>query len=282
METPSNEKPSAETQAQDKAYSPIETKAAGTNLPAASGAGVETKTTTAAALVAEDHDKFPPSRDEDQDDDDGGENDAEQRPKNPGGRPKGKKDSYPRGRPNRADWANKPMGKKKPKSEGFTPYDDDLPDPNAEPEPARPQAESPRPVDYRALASFACDMTAGGLSSFFGPHWNYAKSPAPGMPDEREMMIAHLAAYLEANQIQDIPPGMMLAISVVGYAAPRIFLTIKMKKAQQPRQVNPMPAAKTAANPTAAATPPTAAPSGRPGEGQAPRDFGPADENETQ
>ncbi len=291
----------------DKESTPAETKSEQPAAPAvptpASDPGVTagaTKDVKASSLVADDHDKFPPSRDDDDgsdpaDDFEEGDNpDPDQPRRNLGGRPKGKKDSYPRGRPQRKDWANEPMRRKS--KGGYVPVGDDLPDPNKEErresETSKPQQSAAQPVDYKALASFAVDMTTGALAGFLGAHWKPMPAPGAGLPDEREMLIGNLARYLEENQIKDIPPGMMLAISLAGYAIPRVIITLKMrsdKKSQteQPRRVNPHPAAEPPPPPPPASTsrtapePAASAPMpGRPGDARPSADFGPIAEDE--
>ena len=265
-----------------------ETPAAPAGVPATDAqkiAAAETRVISAADIVGEDNDKFPKragadieSEEPNDSHDEGAEPEAlEGEPRNLGGRPKGSKDSYDRGRPARKDWADEPMGKVRPKPAAAAPSHEPEPEAPPAPEPA------PRPPDYRALATFAIDMTTGGLTGLLGPHWKTMPAPGPGLPDEREMLIGHLTKYLEENEIKDIPPGAMLAIAVAGYAVPRVIQTIRMKRAGAPRQVRhepARPAAKPAAVQSAQTMEQQAAetPGGRAGDGTPGRDFGPADE----
>jgi hypothetical protein len=196
-----------------------------------------------------------------------------------GGRPKGSKDKVPRGRPARADWGDNPMHPKE-KKEGELPKDA-----NAK---LDPDQERPRPaVDYRKLAEFCVDTVTGVAQQFGGPTWKPQPSPSPGIPGERDMMIGHAAAYFEAEQIKDIPPGWMLVIVTSVYFVPRIAATAAqiMKRRKEARivAVQPVVQAKTKEGaeskiPPAPAPAPTPAP-GRMGTGEKSADFGPVEES---
>lgn len=210
----------------------IETPAKPINPPGAQGI-------TASKLVSDDNEKFPPSRDVDRDEgdhaqgEDGPENEEpdelgrkEEPRRHPGGRPKGKKDSYKRGRPHRPDWADRPM--KKPPAQKTEETEQEKTTGEAH------RTEETRPnADYLGLATFAVDMLTGGLAGGLGEHWRPMPAPAPGMPSEREMLIQNLRKYLEENQIKEITPGWMLLITVCGYAIPRVIQTVKMKRAKK-------------------------------------------------
>ena len=153
-----------------------ETPAAPAGVPATDAqkiASAETRVISAADIVGEDNDKFPKrpkgaeNPDQDPDAEHGGAADAdpeviEVERRNLGGRPKGSKDSYDRGRPARKDWADEPMGKVRPKPAAAAPSHEPEPEAPPAPEPA------PRPPDYRALATFAVDMSTGGLTGLLG------------------------------------------------------------------------------------------------------------------
>lgn len=73
-----------------------------------------------------------------------------------------------------------------------------------------------KPVDYKALAAALFDMSIGTLTVAFGPEWK------PQTPEERAGVVGAFATYLEANEIKDIPPGVMLTIVASMYALPRL------------------------------------------------------------
>jgi hypothetical protein len=172
----------------------------------------DAKSTTAAAIVSEDKDRFP-----------AGDTSAPQNnpppagtppapapaphsaARNLGGRPKGKKDSKPRGRPNRPDWPNpKPNDASNPE---FEVVDD---------EPAK------APPNYHAMAEMLFDMTTGGiLVPVLGPEWMPRASPRPELPSERDFMVERLEVYFESQELPDIPPGIFLLLAIATYAAPR-------------------------------------------------------------
>jgi hypothetical protein len=142
---------------------------------------------------------------------------AQPPPARPGGRPVGSKDSYQRGRPARKDWPNEPITPAKPAAEGK----------NGAAEPIKEARAELVPPDYRPLACLLVDMGMGACVEFLGPRWKPSPPPMPELPDERENMIIQLTKYLEANHIQDIPPGYMLAIAITGYAIPRVVMQVR-------------------------------------------------------
>jgi hypothetical protein len=271
--------------AKSDAPKPPETPATPPPAPDTAPAAGKVTETTAADIVAGDKDIFPDSHA-------GGSGEGHEpepplegeRPsRNLGGRPKGSRDKEPRGRPKRRDWADEPMHPRRERQEG-----DPEPEPTPDPEPTpQPEQEPKRPADYKGLATFAVDMTTGGMAGLLGPHWQCRPAPGPGLPDEREMLIGHLTKYLEENEIKDIPPGVLLGISVAGYVIPRVILEIKMRRSKAPRVVSPPRAPtpeKKQGDAPAAHPPPVAAERtwpGKPAETQAPpRDLGESLEDE--
>jgi hypothetical protein len=78
------------------------------------------------------------------------------------------------------------------------------------------QTPGPPPPNYEMMAAITFDMSVNGLALVFGPEWQ------PQNPTERGAVVGAIKTYYEAQGIKDIPPGMMLAIVVGIYAAPRI------------------------------------------------------------
>lgn len=77
-------------------------------------------------------------------------------------------------------------------------------------------------VDYQGIAGMTFDMSTGMLSNMFGPEW-LARRDEPGSDKskERDHMIAAIANYMRSKDMPDMPPGIMLTICCVAYAAPR-------------------------------------------------------------
>lgn len=71
-------------------------------------------------------------------------------------------------------------------------------------------------VDYKLMAGALFDMSAGVLTNTLGPEWQ------PRSVEERGTVCSALEIYLQTKQAKDIPPGLMLTIVVVAYAAPRL------------------------------------------------------------
>jgi hypothetical protein len=71
-------------------------------------------------------------------------------------------------------------------------------------------------IDYSAMSAMIFDMSTGTLILTFGPEWK------PRDENERNCVVGCLAAYLKSKDVQDIPPGMMLTIVCLAYAAPRL------------------------------------------------------------
>lgn len=77
-------------------------------------------------------------------------------------------------------------------------------------------------VDYQSLAGMCFDISVNTSASAFGPEWLPRPSINPNFPDERTVVVNALATYLKSKEVKDIPPGLMLTIVVVAYAAPRL------------------------------------------------------------
>lgn len=71
-------------------------------------------------------------------------------------------------------------------------------------------------VDYDMLAGMSFDMTTNTLALVLGNEWQ------PQNDTERAVVVGAVKTYLQAKQVQDIPPGMLLAIVLTAYAAPRL------------------------------------------------------------
>lgn len=72
------------------------------------------------------------------------------------------------------------------------------------------------PVDYDGLAGQCFDISSGLMTMAVGPEWQ------PESPDERTAVVKPLAIYMESKGVSDIPPGVLLAIVITGYAAKRV------------------------------------------------------------
>jgi hypothetical protein len=77
-------------------------------------------------------------------------------------------------------------------------------------------------VNYNQLAALTFDMSTGLLANIFGPEW-MARADAPGATTskERDHMCGAISRYMESKQMPDMPPGVILTICCVAYAAPR-------------------------------------------------------------
>lgn len=78
------------------------------------------------------------------------------------------------------------------------------------------QPESPSGPDYSQLAGMTFDMSVGMATMIFGPEWQ------PRSPDEKAVVVAPLAAYMKSKGMSDLPPGMVLSLVCIAYAAPRL------------------------------------------------------------
>lgn len=73
-----------------------------------------------------------------------------------------------------------------------------------------------KPVDYGAMAAVTFDMSINSLTMIFGNEWQ------PQNKQERQMVVEAIAAYMKSKEMQDLPPGVMLAFILAAYSAPRI------------------------------------------------------------
>lgn len=77
-------------------------------------------------------------------------------------------------------------------------------------------------VDYRLLAETTFDMGTGLLCMTIGPEWKPRQMEVNGqIVDERAIVCDALQKYYTAKQVQDLPPGVLLAFVLVSYSAPR-------------------------------------------------------------
>lgn len=79
-----------------------------------------------------------------------------------------------------------------------------------------PAAEPVKLVDYGKMGEMTFDLGTGIFVKLFGDEWK------PQSAEERAGVVDAIRAYYQSKQMPDIPPGMMLAIVVAVYAAPRI------------------------------------------------------------
>ncbi len=86
---------------------------------------------------------------------------------------------------------------------------------NSEPLPTTPAAEI-KTTNYEELATLVFHTGTGTLAMIFGPEWN------PENDQEKTQVCMALANYMRAKQVEDIPPGVLLAITLVAYSAPRL------------------------------------------------------------
>lgn len=87
------------------------------------------------------------------------------------------------------------------------------------------KAETPiaaKVVDYDAMAGMVFDMSTGILTMTFGPEWQPRPAQEPGKPGERDVVTGALSNYFRAQQVQDIPPGLLLGVVCIAYAGPRL------------------------------------------------------------
>lgn len=71
-------------------------------------------------------------------------------------------------------------------------------------------------TDYTALANITFDTGVGVLTLVFGQEWQSQND------SERSAVVKSLQSYYVAKQVKDIPPGVMLSIVCLAYAAPRL------------------------------------------------------------
>lgn len=72
------------------------------------------------------------------------------------------------------------------------------------------------PVNYRQLAEVTFDLTTNTAAVLIGPEWRAENQT------EREMVVVPLEAYYRAQEMKDIPPGVVLAFACAGYGAARL------------------------------------------------------------
>lgn len=70
--------------------------------------------------------------------------------------------------------------------------------------------------NFGLMGEVVFDMSTNALAVGLGEEW------LPSSPQERQLVCVSLAKYFEAQQVKDIPPGMMLALVVSVYALPRL------------------------------------------------------------
>jgi len=70
--------------------------------------------------------------------------------------------------------------------------------------------------NYALMGEVVFDMSTNALAVGLGEEW------LPSSQQERMLVCGSLAKYFEAQQVKDIPPGMMLGLVVSVYALPRL------------------------------------------------------------
>lgn len=111
------------------------------------------------------------------------------------------------------------VGTKSEPTESSQPEPDkpDFADVEVDPEPPKPKS-----VDYGTLAGMCFDISVNTMATTFGQEWLPRQNVMANMPSERDVVVNALATYMQAHEVKDIPPGLMLTIVVVAYAAPRL------------------------------------------------------------
>lgn len=76
--------------------------------------------------------------------------------------------------------------------------------------------------DFHALAQLTVVNLTSALAMIFGPVWSVV--PTEERPDAAELdaMTAAWEGYYRAKGVADVPPEMLLALTMFGYAAPRL------------------------------------------------------------
>lgn len=80
--------------------------------------------------------------------------------------------------------------------------------------------------NYQQMSEVLFNMSTGVLCNVFGDEWK------PRNDEEKTMVVMATAEYLKSKQFQDIPPGLMLAVIVTAYAAPRLRAPTTKNKLQ--------------------------------------------------
>lgn len=89
-----------------------------------------------------------------------------------------------------------------------------------------PLPEEKPAVNHRQLAEITFDLSTNTLAAFVGPEWR------PENPQEREAMLIPLEMYLKSKQMDDIPPGAVLAFALASYSASRLRAPATRSKLQ--------------------------------------------------
>ena len=79
-------------------------------------------------------------------------------------------------------------------------------------------------ADYGALSEIFFATGVGVATMIFGPEWQ------PRSPEEKATVTGPLAVYLKSKDISDLPPGVVLSIVCMAYAAPRFQATSTKQK----------------------------------------------------
>jgi hypothetical protein len=84
-------------------------------------------------------------------------------------------------------------------------------------------------TDYKMLAETLFNMSTGTLCMLLGPEWQAREIQIVKQPggndvvyDEKRTVCSALEVYLRSKQATDLPPGMILTMVCIAYAAPRI------------------------------------------------------------
>lgn len=121
-----------------------------------------------------------------------------------------------------------------------------------------PNEAPPPPIDYEKMAMLLVDVTTGTMVNVFGPEWapRTIRHEASGAElNERSNLVTAVATYLRVKEVPDLPPGLMLCVVLVAYAAPRFAVpntkskikwlwekaTGWMKKKKKPPEGKPQP-----------------------------------------
>lgn len=84
-------------------------------------------------------------------------------------------------------------------------------------------------TDYKLLAETLFNMSTGTLCMLLGPEWQAREIQIVKQPggndvvyDEKRTVCSALEVYLRSKQATDLPPGAILAMVCIAYAAPRV------------------------------------------------------------
>lgn len=98
---------------------------------------------------------------------------------------------------------------------------------------AQSQAERNAKID--STATIVSEMIFMGGKLLGGEEWTPVTDKASGV-DERAMMKGAWAEYFRIRGIIDVPPEIMLAVAIGGYAAPRFFLPKTQSRVQRAKE----------------------------------------------